>query len=150
MGDIYVSPAAQTLSALYSILAGVAGGVVYDLFRLIYAVSSAFFGGAVCRRVIRAACDVLFSIVYSAMAVVLVYAANGGIVRYYMILFFFSGSALYLLIIGRFTKKAEARLTEAIKALLKLLASFAKRVYEPVYKRLLQRRVMRYIMKKIK
>ncbi len=86
---------------LYSLVIGICIGVLYTVFRLIYGVLCAFINGKKCRTIFRFALDILFSLLYTLVAVIFVFGANSGVVRLYILFFAFSGCIIYHLTIGR-------------------------------------------------
>ena len=150
MDITYSPPAAQAMTVLYSLIVGVCGGVVYDVTRLFSALVSPFIRGRAVRSLVRPLRDIVFLAVYTVMTVLLIYAGNAGMIRYFMILFTAAGTALYRLTAGRLTGKLFGVLSAALIKLADRICAGVRAAVSPLVSAGRERRLIARTVRKMK
>ncbi len=138
---------------LYSLAVGLAIGVLYTVFKLIYSIMCEYGLSKKTRTALRFVLDILFSILYNLIIVVFVFGANSGVVRSYILFFSFMGAVIYELTIGkliynvlllmlkfivRISQKTVRMLCKPLKILLRVVSEryYSDIVQKNIYKRL--------------
>ena len=112
---MYATPAEQGTLVLYSLCVGTATGLIYEVFRFITSFIFFFFINSKKKSsffaLFRFALDILFSLIYTVIAVIFVYGANNGTVRYYILLFAVIGFFSYYYTLGKLFSYIEKKIS---------------------------------------
>ncbi len=85
----------------YSLAVGAFIGVLYTVFELLYGVLCEYGAGARSKMFFRIVLDILFSLLYTLVAVVFVFGVSNGNVRFYVLFFALAGFVIYNITLGR-------------------------------------------------
>lgn len=143
---IYTSPLKQLVTALYSVAAGVFIGAVYTAIR-IAAVMLYGPSGEEKRRaavfITDFAADLIFSVICTIITVVFIYAANGGTIRFFMLLFAFAGAVSFCIFPGKRLIGASRALSLRIRAAFRAMRSRLAYSVLPLKKRIENKKILR-------
>ena len=151
---IYSPPLTQLMIALYSVVIGAFIGSVYSLMRSVYRSMKTMLcrgkAGPAFFAVAEITVDIVFSVFYTVTLIIFIYAANRGVVRYFMLLFSLIGYITFNKLIGRrivnASEKAAFVLKKAVLRLMKRLDA----LFAPHKKRRNDRALMRHAVKLVK
>ncbi|MBQ7699147.1 MAG: spore cortex biosynthesis protein YabQ [Clostridia bacterium] len=116
MDITYIPPSRQLLLLIYSVIVGYISGCVCGAARLPADILKDLFPE---KKIMHFTVDIIYDIVLSVVfitgVVIFIYAANEGMIRYFLILFAFSGLILYRITLGKLYKKLSYILLKAVK-----------------------------------
>ncbi len=150
---MFLSPAEQGILVLYSLCIGIITGFIFEIFRFTAAVLLCISANSKKKSsvysVFRFILDVLFSLIYTVIAVIFIYGANNGSVRYFILLFAVLGFVLYLVTAGKLISHIENKLSRFLYAA--AVYSFHKIVslLEPAKAAITGLKIKKYVRKRI-
>ena len=142
---MFLSPAEQGILVLYSLCIGIITGFIFEIFRFTAAVLLCISANSKKKSsvytVFRFILDVLFSLIYTVIAVIFIYGANNGSVRYFILLFAVLGFVLYLVTAGKLISHIENKLSRFLYKIVSLL--------EPAKAAITGLKIKKYVRKRI-
>ena len=154
MDNTLLSPERQGLLLLYSLALGLSLAVFFGFVRFPFSVFVQISKLRGKKRVFGfiadLICDIITSVIYTLSVVLFIYAANEGVIRYFMIAASFAGVILYRLTLGRLLNKLAEKTARPVyngavriyKGIIKLLS--------PVRAAADDKKVKKYIKNKIR
>ena len=91
----------------------------------------------------------MLSFINITVIIIFIYAANDGIIRFFMLFTAFLGILLYKISLGKLQKLLAAVLSEAISAITTFIIKQIRKLTYPLKAGRKSRRVMRYIKRKV-
>ncbi len=154
MDTVFTSPERQGLLLLYSLALGAVLGLLFGLIRFPFEIVKQVFILRGKKRVFpfvyNLISDISQSVVYTAAVVLFIYAANEGVIRYFMIASSFAGTALYHISLGRLLLKASAAAALPVHAFSVFIYKGIKNLLRPLYGIRENKKVKLYIISKIR
>lgn len=151
---IYSPPLTQLMIALYSVVIGAFIGSVYSLMRSVYRSMKTMLcrgkAGPAFFAVAEITVDIVFSVFYTVTLIIFIYAANRGVVRYFMLLFSLIGYITFNKLIGRHIVNASEKAAFALKKVVLRLMKQLDALFAPHKKRRNDRALMRRAVKLVK
>ena len=146
----YVPPERQSLLFLYSLVLGYFIGILCGSLRL----PACILKNIVSKNkklciIIDILFDILLSIVNIVVIITFIYAANEGIIRFYMLLITFLGILLYKISLGKLQNKLAAALSKLIRKITVFIIRIVRKLIYPLKEEIISRRVMGYIKRGI-
>ena len=126
--DMRILLSEQLFCILYSLVAGIFLGLVYDIF---HCVRTALKSG----RAVTVICDILFMLIFTFSTLIISMGFTRGLARYYIVAAEFAGYLIFRYTIGRFAVKLFNIVFIKIRSIIKIVTEFASKKV----KKLLQR-----------
>lgn len=150
MDITYIPPARQGLLLLYSFIIGYLSGAVSGVAGL----PARILKRILCKNktagiLIDALLDILASVLYIIVMITFIYAANEGIIRYFLLLSALSGVIVYSVSAGRLLKKLETALSKLLCRIAGCVSRKIRKIIYPVKAGIGDRAVMKCIIAKI-
>ena len=148
---MFSSPADQVILVLYSLCTGIITELVYELFR--FFVSFVFCVSVNSKKksriftVFQFILDILFSLIYTLIAVIFIYGANNGTVRYFILLFAVLGFLICYFTLGKILAYIEKKISYNLYCFIIFLYNTILKLLRPVKTCIISKRI-RYYMKK--
>ena len=150
MDNAFLSPERQGLLLLYSLLLGISLGILFGLFKLPLNIAKELIKKRTFKFTADLVCDIIISVVYTLAVVIFIYAANEGVIRYFMIAASFIGLLLYHFSLGRILNKLAAVIAQPIYAFGVCVYKGIKKACAPLSAFAGDMRVRRYVRNKLR
>ena len=145
MDVTYIPPDRQGLLLLYSLIVGFISGLLCGLLRIPSGVlKSIFIKRKIFCIIIGALFDIITSIVNIIVIIVFIYAANSGVIRYFLLLSALLGIILYNISFGRLIDKLSVALASAIRIIAEAIKKSVRKLTYPLRRLTESRFLMRY------
>ena len=146
----YVPPERQGLLFLYSLVLGYIIGVLCGSLRLPACVLKNIVSNnkKIC-IIIDILFDIMLSIVNIIVIITFIYAANEGVIRFYMLLITFLGILLYKISLGKLQNMLAASLSKLIRKITVFIIKIVRKLIYPLKEEIISLRVMGYIKRGI-
>lgn len=150
MDITYVTPAKQALLLLYSFLLGITLGIVCGFIRCPFVIFERLCNKRGARFLTYLISDIIIAVIFTLSVIIFIYAANNGVIRYFMILSAISGVLLYRFSIYRYIYKLYILTANIIHKLCLIMNNMLIRLSEPVKKAVNDVKVKNYTVRLIK
>ena len=142
MNITYIEPDKQGLLLLYSLIVGYLTELLCSIIRLPSAVIK---NVSASRKIFCIIIDILFdiitSIVHIIVIIIFIYAANSGIIRYFLLLAALFGVILYRISLGKLVNL----LSDALTTITAITAKHVRKFIYPLKRLIVSRDVIHYI-----
>ena len=146
MDITYIPPERQGMLLLYSIVIGFLSGTVCGIVRIpVEIIKYLFPNKKIIHLITDVICDVVLSLLYISVTVIFIYAANEGVIRYFLIIFAFAGFILCRITLGKLYNKLSYVISKAVNIVIRGL----KKLIYPITARFISHSVEKYIKKGI-
>ena len=126
-----MDPISQGLKVIYALCVGFISGSLFSIGYLFYRSFDVVFRGRskACSKFIT---DLIAYAAYAVVTVIFVYAANNGVIRYFLILFEFAGTILYRLTAGRLFVFLTDKVCALFAGIVKYIKEIVKKLMRPL------------------
>jgi hypothetical protein len=135
------SPETQFISAVYSLLLGFLLGILYNIFKIpLYILIKLTAGNKHYERFVNIMIiinDIISSCIFAVVTVIFIYAANDGMIRYFMLVFELSGTVISRFTAGKLIRKLSSKIADITYGIIIFTVKSVKKLFKPIiaYKR---------------
>ena len=150
MDIMYVPPEKQAILLLYSFAVGVSLGIICGFIKLPFVLIDRLANNGKARFITYLISDILISVLFTVAIVIFIYAANNGVIRYFMIISAYIGILLYKYTIYRYIYKLYIIIANIVHKLLLFMNKLFIKLSKPVIAVINDRSVKKYTVCLIK